>query len=155
MKIIRRIPISGLFVIICILSMQMAAPDLLLAADTMTLTAAPASLVADGVTASVITATVSNGLTPEQGVGLTFATTIGSLSSTTAISNTTGRALVTLTSTSAGIAMVTCTTSSGTIISNSVACYFHGDSATHTHTHHTYTISLTVLCYPLIPPFML
>ena len=113
-----------MFILLCILSMQLSGPRLLLAADTMTLTALPTSLVADGVTASVITATVLNGLIPEQGVNLTFSTTMGSLSSTTAISNSAGRAIVALTSTNAGVAIVTCTTSSGAVISNSVAVTF-------------------------------
>ncbi len=82
---------------------------------------------ADGVTASVITATVSNGQTPEQGVELTFSTTMGSLSSTTADSNSVGRALVTLTSMNAGVAIVTCKTilnDEETEIINSVAVTF-------------------------------
>jgi hypothetical protein len=113
--------IIGFHVFLCILSIQMVAPNLLQAAENnMTLTANPTSVVADG-TPSIITATVFTGTASAPvaapGVALVFKTTLGSFSggsnTVNAISDVAGQWIVALSSTSAGTATVTCTSAGG------------------------------------------
>jgi len=120
--------IFGLLVLLCMLSVQMVTPCLLLAANNMSLTASPASVTADGFTPSLITATVDNSGTPDPGVGLKFTTSLGRFSSggntIDTFSNGTGISVVALTSPNVGIATVTCETTTGPFISRTVYVNF-------------------------------
>ena len=120
--------ISGLLVLLCILSAQMAGPRLLMAANNMSLIATPTSVTADGFTPSLITATVDNSGTPELGVGLTYTTSLGRFSSggtsIDTFSDGTGKSVVALTSLNVGIATVTCTTTTGPVIVRTVYVNF-------------------------------
>ena len=111
--------INGLLVLFCILSVQMAGPQLLLAENNMSLTANPTSVTADGFTPSLITATVDIDGVPEQGVDLVFSTSRGVFSSGSSTistnSDAAGKSIVPLTSTTTGIATVTCTSALGIV----------------------------------------
>ncbi len=75
------------------------------------LAAAPATLVADGVSASTITATVTTGVTPQAGETVTFTTSLGSLNPLVGVTNASGVVTTTLTSTTTlGIATITAST---------------------------------------------
>jgi hypothetical protein len=98
---------------------------------TVTVSASPDTVPADGVTESTITATVLDQCNNiMKGVRVTFTTTLGTLSNVTAsgttvtaTTNEAGVATVTLTSTTRGTATVTATADS---ISDTVEVYFYG-----------------------------
>ena len=92
--------------------------------SSITLTANPQSAPADGKTAVTITASIldGSGQPIPDGVEVTFSTTLGILSSTTATTSN-GLASVTLTSTTSGIAQVSA--SAGNITSNTVTIQFN------------------------------
>ena len=77
-------------------------------AQAIRVTATPNSLPADGTSAATLTATVLDASgNPVPGVQVTFDTTIGTLSPTTAVTDSSGQASVELTSSQSGTAQVT------------------------------------------------
>ena len=89
---------------------------------TLTVSANPIALFADGTSTSTITATVMSGYEPLAGAVVTFSTTLGSVSPITATTDVSGTAIVTLTSGEViGTATVTATLGS---VSNSVEVEF-------------------------------
>jgi len=81
------------------------------AVTSITVSASPTTIIANGVQTSTITATVFDqaGQPMGSGVSVSFTTTLGNLSAGSANTNGSGQAGVTLTSTSAGTAAVTAT----------------------------------------------
>jgi hypothetical protein len=91
---------------------------------SVTVTASPTTVQADGIQYSTITATVKDEWgNAIPGVIVNFETTIGTLSATSAITDEDGVATVTLKSTTRGTATVTATADS---ISDTVEVYFYG-----------------------------
>ena len=142
--------INGLLVLLCMLSVQMAAPRLSVAGYNVTLSAAPPSVPADGSTPSVITAAVDENGGIMSGVALTFTITAGPgvLQSTPYVAYTdlNGEANVRIYSNSPGTATVTCTAASPVSLSRNVFVNF-SEVPTPTPTpdpSYPYSIALTV-----------
>ncbi len=90
----------------------------LTAPATVTVSASPASVPADGTTASTITATVNNSATkPLSGVTVSFTAPGGTLSAASGTTDSNGNATVKLTGSTAG-AVVTVTASAGSVAGN-------------------------------------
>ena len=80
----------------------------------ITVTVSSASVPADGSTSATVTASVSSGSgQPVAGIPVSFATTLGTLSAPSAVTDGQGEAVVTVTSTATGVAVVTATATNG------------------------------------------